>query len=52
MLARRNREARAQVNLVAEESEAAPLEQRVAALEDGLARIERMLERLVESRDG
>jgi transcriptional regulator with XRE-family HTH domain len=37
---------------VAEEGEAAPLEQRVAALEDGLARIERMLERLVESRDG
>ena len=35
---------------VADESESAPLEQRVAALEDGLARIERLLERLVESR--
>jgi transcriptional regulator with XRE-family HTH domain len=35
---------------VADEGESAPLEQRVAALEDGLARIERMLGRLVESR--
>src|SRR5438067_12094695 len=37
---------------VADEAEPAALEQRVAALEDGLARIEQMLERALESRRG
>ena len=37
---------------VADEAEPAALEQRVAALEDGLGRIERMLERVLESRGG